>query len=97
MEKITGWTVPIAFNSTLLLSVTCFVYRLWLFSLTVRCSLRTVLTGMKPEVRCTSVASIVSLFVDVGKKTWPISHFAIESMTTYMVSHAYYTPPLEGF
>lgn len=51
------------------------VYRLWLFLLTVRCSLRTVLIPMKPEVRCTSVASIVSLFIDIEKKMWPISHF----------------------
>ena len=45
------------------------------FSLTATCSLGTVLTGMKPEVLCTSVASIVSLFIGVEKKTWPISHF----------------------
>ena len=56
------------------LFVACCVYRLWLFSLTARCSLGTVLTGMKPEVRYTSVASVVSLFVGVEKKMWPISH-----------------------
>ena len=37
---------------------------------------QTVLTGMKPEVRCTSAASVVSLFLGVEKKTWPISHFS---------------------
>ena len=57
------------------LFVACRVYHFWLFSLTVRCSLGTVLIGMKPEVRCTSVASVVSLFIGVEKKTWPISHF----------------------
>ena len=51
------------------------MYRLWLFSLTARCSPGTVLIGMKPEVHCTSVASVVSLFIGVGKKTWLISHF----------------------
>ena len=30
---------------------------------------------MKPVACCTSVASIVSLFLGVEKKTWPISHF----------------------
>ena len=30
---------------------------------------------MKLEVHCTSVASLVSLFVAVEKKTWPVSHF----------------------
>ena len=34
-----------------------------------------VLIGMKLEVRCTSVASVVSLFIGVVKKTWPVSHF----------------------
>ena len=29
---------------------------------------------MKPEVHCTSVASVVFVFIGVGKKTWPISH-----------------------
>ena len=55
------------------LFVACCVYRLWPFWLTARCSLGTVLIGMK--VHCTSVASVVSLFIGVEKKTWPISHF----------------------
>ena len=42
------------------LFVACCVYHHWLFSLTTRCSLGTVI-GMKPEVHCTSVASVVSL------------------------------------
>ena len=78
------------------LFVACCVYRLWLFSLTARCSLGTVLTGMKPEVRYTSVASVVSLFVyrrweeNVANK----SHLRSSRSTTYMASHAYYTPPV---
>ena len=57
--------------------ICCLLYVLFLAFLvvTARCSLGTVLTGMKPEVRCTTVASVVSLFVGVEKKTWPISHF----------------------
>ena len=31
--------------------------------------------GMKREVHCTSLASVVSLFIEVENKTWPISHF----------------------
>ena len=50
------------------LFVVCCVYRLWLFSLTASCSLGTVLIGMKPEVYCTSVASVVSLFIGAQKK-----------------------------
>ena len=57
--------------------VTCCVYRLWFFSLTVRRSYGTVL--IKPWVCCTSVASLVSLFIGVEKKTWPVTDFAIES------------------
>ena len=55
--------------------IACCVYRFWLFSLTVRRSYGTVLIGIKLEVRCTSVASLVSLFIGVEKKTWPVSHF----------------------
>ena len=55
--------------------VACCVYRFWLFSLTVRRSYGTVLIGIKLEVRCTSVASLVSLFIGIEKKTWPVSHF----------------------
>ena len=55
--------------------VACCVYRLWLFSLTVRRSYGTVLIGIKLEVRCTSVASLVSLFIGFEKKTSPVSHF----------------------
>ena len=52
---------------------------------------------MKPEVHCTSVASVVSIFVGSEKKTWPISHFHDSSRsTTVMAFHAYYAPPLEG-
>ena len=51
------------------------VYHVWLFSLTVRHSYGTVLVGIKLEVCCTSVASLVSLFIGVEKKTWPVSHF----------------------
>ena len=63
-----------AFRGALLCSFLCVQYRLWLFSLTVRCSPGTVLIAMKPEVHCTSVASVVSVFIGIGKKTWPISH-----------------------
>ena len=49
--------------------------RFWLFLLTVRRSYGTVLIGMKLEVRCTSVASLVSLFIGIEKKTWPVNHF----------------------
>ena len=31
--------------------------------------------AMRPEVHCISVASVVSVFIDVGKKTWPMNHF----------------------
>ena len=41
---------------------------------------RTVMIAMKLEVHCTSVASAVSFFIGVRKKTWPISHFAIKSI-----------------
>ena len=63
-----------SWSAHLLLAV-CAVLSLAFLVVTARCSLRTVLTGMKPEVRCTTVASVVSLFVGVEKKTWPISHF----------------------
>ena len=51
--------------------------RFWLLSLTVRRSFRTVFIGIKLEVRCTSVASFVSLFIGIEKKMWPVtvSHF----------------------
>ena len=42
-----------------------------LFLLTVRHSLRPVLICMKSELRCTSVASVVYLFIGVEKKTCP--------------------------
>ena len=57
------------------LFVACCVYRLWPFLLTARCSLGTVLIGMKPEVHCTFVASVVPLLIGIVKKVWPISHF----------------------
>ena len=64
-----------AFHRTLV----CCGYHLWLFLLT-RCSLGTVFIRMKPEIRCTSVSSLVSLLIGVEKKTWPIVTFAIESI-----------------
>ena len=43
---------------------------------------------MKPEVRCTSVASVVYLFIDVEKKTLPISHFhdRVEQQLTWLLT-----------
>ena len=67
------------------------LYRLWLFSLTARCSLGTVLIGLKPQVRCTAVASVVSVFIGVEKETWPISHFC--DRVDRHASHAYYAAP----
>ena len=49
--------------------VTCCVYHLWLIMFTANLSLGTVLIGMKLEVCCTSVASVVSLFIGIKKKT----------------------------
>ena len=43
---------------------------------------------MKPEVRCTSVASVVYLFIDIEKKTLPISHFhdRVEQQPTWLLT-----------
>ena len=51
-------------------------------------------TGMKHEVRCTSVASVVSLFVGVEKKTWPVSHFCdrLDRRLTWFLTLATHGP-----
>ena len=76
--------------------ICCLLYVLSLAFLvvTARCSLGTVLTGMKPEVRCTSVASVVSLFVDVKKKMWPISYFCnwVNWQPTWLLMLLHSTP-----
>ena len=61
--------VAAAFRGALLCSLLCIP------SLAFLVDSETVLIAMKPEVHCTSIASVVSLFIGVGKKNWPISHF----------------------
>ena len=65
-----------------------YVYRLKLFSLTARRSLRTVLISMKPEVHCTSVASTVSLFIGIENGQ---SLSQLSQSTTDMASDTNYT------
>ena len=52
------------------------------------------LIGMKPEIHWTSLASVVSLFIGVENKTWPISHFCdwVDRQWTWLL-----TPPLKDF
>ena len=62
-----------AFRRALLCSLLCVPSLAFLVDSETQ--LRTVLIAMMPEVHCTSVTSVVSLFIGGGKKTWPISHF----------------------
>ena len=51
---------------------------------------------MKPELRCTSVASVVSLFIVLRSKRGQYVTFR-DQVGSYKASHAYYAPPFEGF
>ena len=56
-----------AFREVLLCSLLCVPSSGFLVDSEIQS--RTVLIALKPEVHCTSVASVVSLFIGVRKKT----------------------------